>query len=489
MKHQAKIQYFDFLSKLILMLFQKNSVFFSDSSKRRTTQDNPAWNQEVNALLEKYPQLENASVICMYGIDKATAEAVMAWAERQEFFPLLTLIRTLDRVISWEDQMKLTDTLHNSGRGFSALNGNSKETGIVLYPRVPSFQDNRTPFVEEAVPVRKWQSYFAPGINQELKNIYCVLEDDLKLGNVPCKIRHCIVATGMTAGRTLRIGLLPLLRDAELKVDFYSRPTGIETQNLFSLAGIKNWERVKARIRAGWLEACRKGIDIAILPECLGGPELFSSNAQYSAFFDGLAQEAEIAGYAAPQLTIGPSCWSEHHNRLYVMDGSGNYVCIQEKYFPFEYSKNGQTYLEDIQPGKPMVSVLHIPRLGRIGLAVCADLLHKEMTDLLIQTLHCNFVICPSFSQGKTLFSLICKTGVSYGATAIWLNSCSAYRKPEDIVGVIASPVQNISLRAKCGGRCGGDNAACLFIADIDLDTGEFLAPQHICPPNETGDT
>lgn len=487
MKHQAQIQYFDFLAKLVLTLFQKNKVLFSDPSKRRTTKDNPAWRQEVNALLEKYPQLENLPTVCMYGIEKAVADAVMVWAEEQEFFSLLTLIQRLDRMIPWEDQLKLIDTLHNSGRGFSALNSNSKETGIVLYPRVPSFQDNSTPFVEEAVPVRKWQSFFTSGINQELKNVYCVLEESLKLGDVACKVIHHIGRLTIPAGRTLRIGLLPLLRDADLKVDLYTRAAGKETQNLFSLAGIKNWERVKARIRAGWLEACRKGMDIVIIPECLGDAELFSSNPEYSEFFDALAQEAEVDGYAAPQLTIGPSWWNESHNRLYVMDGSGNYVCTQEKWFPFEYSKNGQTYLENLQPDRPKISVLHIPRLGRVGLAVCADLLHREMTDLLIQTLHCNFVICPSFSPGKTLFSLICETGVSYGATVIWLNSCSASRKPGDGVGVIASPVQNISLCAKCEGRCGADDAVCLFIADLDLNTGEFLAPQHICPSEETG--
>lgn len=486
MKHRAQIQHFDFLADLISVLLRKDRILFFDPSKRRTTQYNSAWNQEVNALLEKYPQLEDLTAVCMCGIEKAIVDAVMYWAEQQEFFPLLTLIQRLDQVISWEDQLKLADTLQNSGRGFSALNSNSKETGIVLYIRVPSFQDNRTPFMEEAVPVRKWQSHFAPGINQELKNVYCVLEEKLKLGDVPCKVTNHIVRLTIPASRKLRIGFLPLLRDAKLSPNYYARVAGKETQNLFSLAEIENWERVKARTRVSWLEACQQNVDIGILPECLGGAELFS-NPEYSEFFDALAQEAEATNCAAPQLTIGPSWWNEGHNRLYVMDGSGNYICAQEKWFPFEYSENGQTYLEDLQREQPEVNILHIPGLGRVGLTVCADLLHKEMTDLLIQTLHCNFVICLSFSQGKTLFSRICETGASYGTTMILLNSCSALREPGKGVGVIASPGQNISLCAGCEGRCGGNSAACLFIADLDLNTGEFLTPWHICPQDEAG--
>ena len=154
-----------------------------------------------------------------------------------------------------------------------------------------------------------------------------------------------------------------------------------------------------------------------------------------------------------------------------------------------EGQENGQIYLEDIRPDTPKINVLNIPWIGRIGLAVCADLLHSEMVDLLVRTLHCNFIICAAYSPGKTLFTRICESSVSYGTTTIWLNACSASSKPEEGVGVIAAPGQNIPLRPECGGNCGGDDAACLFVTELDLRTGEFTPPQHICPLGGTAGT
>lgn len=142
--------------------------------------------------------------------------------------------------------------------------------------------------------------------------------------------------------------------------------------------------------------------------------------------------------------------------------------------------------MEDIRPDAPEVNVLNIPWIGRIGIAVCADLLRTETMDLLVRTLHCNFIICSSYSPGKTLFSRICESSVSYGTTCIWLNTCSAPSEPEDGVGVIAAPGQNILLRPKCGGNCGEDSAVCLFVTELDLGTGEFSPPRHICPLGET---
>lgn len=490
MKHQAPIQYFDLIAKLINKLFSKNIDLFNDPSKRRTVREDPAWEQAADALIKQYPQLEDRQRIYMHGIERDTAKAVLDWTEQQEFFSVLALIRRLDRAMPWEDLLKLSDVHQKGTYTFTALNSNIQETGIVLSPRVPSFQDNRTPSVVEAVPVRKWQSYFDPGINQELKNIYCDLAETLVLRGLPCRVKfHVLDTLSFLSRKKLCIAMLPVTRNAGLRTELYSQTSGEETKNLFSLKGVENWEQVKSCIRAGWREACRQDADIAILPECMGHEELFALNEEFSEFFDELARESEAEGFAAPQLTIGPTWWHDHHNRLYVTDSSGGYVCIQEKQFPFEYLKNGQTYSEDIRPYMPEVHVLDVPGLGRIGFAVCADLLHAEMMDLLVRRLHINFIICSAWSPGTTLFSRICETGGSYGTTAIWMNACSAVSEPEKGVGIIAAPGQNIRLCPECGGNCGKDNAACLFITDLDLTTGEFSPPSHIYPSGEVSDT
>lgn len=484
---KTRIQYYDLLADLIASLREKDPTLFNSPSDRRSTQENPAWEQAVNTLMEQYPQLKDRQAVYMLGIEEDVANAVLKWAEEQSFFPLLYLILRLDRVVPWEDQLKLADVSPN---GFAALNRNQQETGVILAPKVPSFQDNRTPSMEEAVPTRKWQSHFDPGINQELKNIYCIPINDCVLRGHPCQpVYHVIEGLSISGRKKVRIGLLPVVRDAKLETDVSFVAAGEETRNTFTVKGVQNWEQVKARIQAGWLDACRKSIDIAVLPECLGNAELFDSTPGYSEFWDNLSMAAEAEGYAAPWLTIGPSWWHDHHNRLYVTDSVGNRVCVQEKQFPFEYQENGQIYLEDIRPDTPKINVLNIPWIGRIGLAVCADLLHSEMVDLLVRTLHCNFIICAAYSPGKTLFTRICESSVSYGTTTIWLNACSASSKPEEGVGVIAAPGQNIPLRPECGGNCGGDDAACLFVTELDLRTGEFTPPQHICPLGGTAGT
>lgn len=485
-----KINPYNLLAEVIAELRIKDRDLYNDPAKRRTTQDNPSWKQEVEELFRQYPQLKDHDVICMNGIDEPAANAVRGWMRDHGFFPVLTLAKRLETVIPWEEQAKLAyayqnqEDRQNRDGTFSALNGNGKETGVVLFPRVPSFQDNWAPSAEEAISTRKWRSYYDPGINQELKNVYCAAAEALTLRGKLCRVSCCVMdEMPVSLRKTVRIGMSPLLRDARLRKEVYFRPAGEERENLLSLFGIENWPRVKARIRAAFLEACRQSVDILVFPEMLGGRAIFTPELRYSDFLSELAGEAEREGLPAPYLIIGPSWWHDHHNQLYVMRGSGDYVCVQEKQFPYEHEEDGQNYLEDIQPGTPEIHIVHIPWLGRIAFPICADLLYEEMQDLLVRTLHCNFLICPSFSRGKTLFTRICEAGVAQGITAIWLNTCSAPEEFPGYLGVLVTPGQNVRLCPECSGKCGGDSGACLFVSDLDIRTGTFGAVCHLCQP------
>ena len=482
MAREKKISYYDLLAEIIARLRRINRDLYNDPAKRRSIQSNPAWKQEVEAFLCQHPQLENYHAACMNGIDEPVAEEVRDWVKDHDFFQVLELALRLDRGIPWVEQIRLPDVYQNGERAVAALNGNERETGVVLFPRVPSFQDDRTPSTEEAVPTRKWQSHFAPGVNQELKNVYYAPAEDLTLRGEPCRIIHHILdELPVSVRKTLRVAMSPVLQDARLRKEVYARPAGKEQENLLSLHGIENWERVKARIRAAFLEACQQAADILIFPEMLGDKAIFSESS-YSAFFSELAREAEEEGLPAPYLVVGPTWWHDHHNQLYVLRGSGDYICVMEKQFSYEHREDGQNYREDIRPGAPEIHIIHSPGLGRIAFPICADLLYEEMRDLLIRTLHCNFMICPSFSRGKTLFTRICGEGVSHGITVVWLTSCSAVQEPPDYVGVLETPGQNVCLCPECEGQCGADSGACLFLSDLDLDSGTFGAVRHIRP-------
>ena len=479
---EKRTSYYDLLAEIIARLRRINRDLYDDPAKRRSTQSNPYWKQEVEALLSRHPQLENYHAVCMDGIGEPVANEVRDWINNHDFFPVLELALRLDRVVPWREQIELANVYQNGERAVAALNGNERETGVVLFPRVPSFQDNRTPSAEEGVPVRKWQSHFVPGVNQELKNVYYAPAEALTLRGKRCRIIHHILGElPVSVRKTLRVALSPVLQDASLRKEVYAWLAGKERENRMSLYGIENWARVKERIRAAFLEACRQAADILIFPEMLGDKAIFSES-DYSVFFSELAREAEEEGLPAPYLVVGPTWWHDHHNQLYVMRGSGDYICVQEKQFSYEHKEDGENYREDIRPGAPEIHVIHIPGLGRIAFPICADLLYEEMRDLLIRTLHCNIMICPSFSRGKTLFSKLCGEGVAYGITVVWLNSCSAVEELPDYVGVLETPGQNVGLCPECDGHCGGDGGACLFLSDLDLDSGTFGAVRHICP-------
>lgn len=488
-ERENKTRSLDLMAEIISWLPRKDRELYNNPAKRRSTQSNPEWKRDVEELIRQHPQLESDYAFYVDGIEESTANAVRDWVKSHDFFQALELLERLDQAFPWEEQIRQACVYQNGERAFAALNGNGRETGVVLFPRVPSFQDDRTPSAEEAVPARKWQSHFDRGVNQELKNVYYAPIEDLTLRGKPCLVTHHIMdEMPLPMRKTLRVAMSPVLRNARIRKVVYAQSAGKERENLLSLRGVENWERVMARIRAAFLEACRQGADILVFPELLGDKAIFAEG-DYSEFFSGLAREAEEEELPAPYLVVGPTWWSDHHNRLYVMRGSGDYVCVQEKQFSYEHREDGQNYREDIRPDGPEVHIIHVPDLGRIGFAVCADLLYEDMRDLLIRTLHCNFLICPSFSKGKTLLTRICEEGAAHGNTAALINSCSAVQEPLEYVGVLVAPGQSLCLCPECDGLCGGDGAACLFLSDLDLESGTFGAVQHIRPLEDMDST
>lgn len=106
---ENKISFFDLLAEIIAKLRGINRDLFDDPAKRRSTQSNPAWRQEVEAFLCQHPQLENYNAVCMDGIGEPVANEVRDWVNDHDFFQVLELALRLDRVISWEEQIGLAD--------------------------------------------------------------------------------------------------------------------------------------------------------------------------------------------------------------------------------------------------------------------------------------------------------------------------------------------------------------------------------------------
>lgn len=269
------------------------------------------------------------------------------------------------------------------------------------------------------------------------------------------------------------------MRDAKLKVcyDYEKIPGG--KQRLFSVNGFENPERIHERLRAAFLQACRESVDILAFPEMLGDAQLLSPDEEYSRMFDAFAQEAEDEGLPTPFLIIGPTWWHDHSNEAHVFTNVSDRVCVQQKQFSFNDSSKSGNPREDLREPRREVEVIHIPKLGRLTISICKDLLTDDYRDLLMRTLRSTICICPSFSPGKTKFDLQAPRDRGYGCYVLWMNTCSAYEKNEPIpayIGLISSPVPGLSEQyfvPRCYGRCGGDSNVCLFTVKLSLDRNE----------------
>lgn len=462
------------LAEMIAHLKKIAPEFCADPEKRKSSVFSREQKAELGLFFKEHPELNDPRAMFLDGFSPKLKESICQWKYYNDAIFFYNLLLRFERELDIEDVL---GTIKE--KPFVSLNSNWEMTDIYILPRVRSIHDSLDPAGEEDRQ-KHWSTDWNAGINQDLKSIFYVERQELRLRGKEYKIRNVVLSSALFESKNyFRIAVSPIVSDAELDVHYYEEEDRGVKGLRFSVHGLKNVERVHRRIEAAFLEACRKDADVAVFPEMLGDEELLEPTGQFSPMIDSMIEKAEKEGHVAPYLTLMPTWWHDGRNELYVISDKGERLCIQQKQKPFNLKKDGVEYTEALTYTKPEVQIVHIDGIGRITFPICKDLLVPDYSDMLISVLRSTFAICPSFSPKKTQFDLGAAKGTPYGCYIIWLNTCSAMEDVEtrdksmDHIGWFSCPLVEDSLQKlcpNCSGDCGNDSDVCLFIVQVSLD-------------------
>lgn len=457
---------------------------YNSPERRRATELRDEQKAELRNFFNSNPELNEPARLLYTGFPRELKETVEKWKYYSDPDMLLELIT------GFEGKIYLDDILRTIGTGsFPALNGNYEQTGIRILPNVRSVHDPRK-YPEDNGPDRKekhWAWECDPGINQELRNIYYVENDALVVRGVPCKLNNVVLDHPFLEGKEwLTIAASPMANDIKLKMDYLTVERDTAVERRFAVKGLHNPKRAWARLEAAFLRACKERADIVMFPEMLGDELFIQPGSRHSRKMDDLIDKALEKGLTLPFLILMPTWWHDGHNELYVLSGENELKCVQRKYIPFIYREKDTKlkYMEDLVDTVPEVQLVHIDGVGRAAFMICRDMLETDYEKMLISALHCTLILCPSFSPHKTAFDLKDGQGRPNGCYIVWLNSCSASDDKMKHVGWVSSPVAEDYVTRfcpACGGKCGEDSMACLFL--VKIGTGPENSGETECKP------
>lgn len=483
---------FNILAQLIAALPDLGLELYQSKDMRDALPNTADWDDKVYSLLSQFPEVNDIDVMLRDGIPQETWKQLREWCtQNQDFSAVLSLICGLDSILYWDNILRSSYVSVGLKNNFEALNDNWEQTGILVLPRVPSLNDplDRAGASPDSSG-KTWAHAWEPGINEELTNTYYVEKNQLTVNNKTYTVVHNVVRDWIVSNPIL-FAVSPIAKGAQL-LD----PSCYESEGncCFSIAGLNNPEYICRRVRAAYMKAAEKGADFLIYPEMLGEAAMFDPTGNVSSFFTQLQEEAEEAEYSSPAVILPPTWWHDRRNQLHVIDGSGGYICIQEKQNPYLYhdDKTNGDYLEDLRDTPPVVQVLHVPYVGRITFPICKDYLVVPYRELLARSLRSTLMLCPSYSKGKFSFNISAPAELEYGCYSLWGNTCSALseeKTPPTYIGLIAAPNKDFvyNFEPQCGGQCGSVNDPCLFLVEINRTGGapQVKVREHICPTTE----
>ena len=185
-------------------------------------------------------------------------------------------------------------------------------------------------------------------------------------------------------------------------------------------------------------------VDIAIFPEMLGFEDgMRITTNLYHESWDG----------EKPKITLLPTmeyCVDADSmvfiNELAVLDEDGGALFRYHKQHPFEYDKKTgaghdniyERYFEPITPDRELF-IIHIPRVGRVGIMVCSDIFDPDLRDFLINQNKLTLLLHPSFSGGWDLLERAYSTAIEHSCDIVLCNTCAAFLSSEEIEKPLAS--------------------------------------------------
>lgn len=377
---------------------------------------------------------------------------------------LLLLVYFMDRSIvhCYESVTNVDEDIEE----FEAVNGNVRETGIILLKKVKCSWRVR----ETGDDLNHLLEYFyyidlAEIQGAVVKNYILDPNIILKAGKENLRI----AISPVTKNMTIRINKIPYEKN--------NRNTG-ERQLFFRVEEILEVEAVKQLIQDNIREAGQNNADILVFPEMLGTREMLQELLE-------CFEEEEC-----PPLIVFPSIWERTENdenntnsSCMILNGEG-VIFEQKKRYCFSKEENGKRIYEDINVvDHNVIHLLHIEGLGRICIVICYDYLHEQNRRMILEKLKPNLIISPSFSTGSFHFVLVKEEGFSKGCNWVWCNTCSAAHvsgKDDnfEVVGIVTKLSKNCDLtdpeamenRFEGKRLCKKESCEkCVFFTDISL--------------------
>ena len=178
------------------------------------------------------------------------------------------------------------------------------------------------------------------------------------------------------------------------------------------------------------------------------------------------------------ELMITPTIWQDHRNYAVALGSGGCPLFAQSKQNSFILTKKETSgyinLVEDLRDINRTIHLYHVPGIGSIAIAICADLITPEYRTLLTDILHVSFILCPSYSPYFSDFSDAADMIRSNGAFALIVNCCGALDTNSseftDSLGIITTPWVQSSKRTvkeylipRCRRECLNPEKTCLF--------------------------
>lgn len=402
-----------YIKALVMCLWLEENITYDDRSESKGKSY-----FSVNGLLQLHSVNKFVSIDCMNTNYVDTGIQII---------PKFEICR------HWNEEGKITDSgkpnPYANRDAFTGLNGKTKKVSFIKYSKTFHIHNLILPF------------HFIPDAEAELNIAFCPLTDQdlIKTENVEIK-EHDRVYKGV------------------------------------KVTGVKKPEQLLKRLQDDWRHACNEGnVDIIFFPEVLGSnlsEEVMQRNEDYNKPIFTIAREESKKRNKLPFLTVLPSFCKDGENKATLLDKNGFIIAKQSKYEPYFNLKNHRKeYLKSCE--ERHYYVIHIPKLHRIAVLICADFLSYDQNDAkkLFTEVGCTLLLVPSYSHGEVDFVNTIQALRPYGTTVIWGNSCGAVKDKRVIGGCCVAgfdTVKKFSDCCDCSVGC-ADVEKCVFVVSIPL--------------------
>ena len=381
---------------------------------------------------------ELQGMFSQYDMDCENTYKKKAFARlKKNIAEFLSMDRNEDRIFAIalmiDDRIK-PEIVEKSSTGedfieYSELNRQYTDKVRVTPKKVHSFFDQVQSRKDENghAPFRKPREFCIEDIDYQIKNYTIWYEKSFHEHPIQFyrASKDGLLYSHFSGRMQLSVGMIPVT--CTHIEDIYA----IECENgHFEIHGTKKCpkEDMKQRYEKIWKGLTGKKSDCLILPEMLMTEEIM----------DYLRLDFKPMAY----LTINGSIWKDCTNRSIITDIHGNDIFHYFKKASFLYAKDGEEYLEHLNSSKNKgYTILEIENFGRIGIAICKDLLKPDVRTMY-KKLNINLLFVPAYSPSVDMDSEAHELAEQLGCVVIMLNSCGALKKKNCEIGYVCMPAK-----------------------------------------------